>query len=327
MGLSERNIIARIADQQSAAAPDLLKGIGDDCAVVQKSGELVQLWTTDTLVEGVHFDCSWHPPYLLGRKAASANISDIGAMGGKPRFALLSLGLTADSEQDWIDAFMAGFLSRLEEHGMVLVGGDTVYSGERIMVSVTVCGEMDRERVCYRSAAKAGDLVWVSGFLGDAACGFELCRKGLHEPPGYASLIAAHLDPQPQLLLGQALAQSGCMHAMMDLSDGLATDLAHICKASGVGAEIEAGQVPLSAALQQAAGVLVMSPLQLALSGGEDYQLVFTAAPDQSDMQQIAQSVGCKVHCLGRIVKGTGVVLCEGDRRRDIDFKGYEHTF
>ncbi len=327
MGLSERNIITRIAAKQSAAAPDLLKGIGDDCAVVKKAGKLVELWTTDTLVEGVHFDCSWHPPYLLGRKSANANISDIGAMGGRPRFVLLSLGLTAACEEEWIDAFMAGFLSALAEYDMVLVGGDTVYSGERIMVSVTVCGEMDGEKVCYRSAAKAGDLVWVSGFLGDAACGLELCRKGLHERPEYAPLVAAHLDPQPQAVFGQVLADCGGVHAMMDLSDGLATDLAHICKASGVGAEIKGDLVPLSDELQKASGVLGMSPLQLALAGGEDYQLVFTSALNQSDMQKIARSVGCHVYCLGNIVEGNGVVLCEGEVRQDIGFKGYEHTF
>ncbi len=328
MGLSERNIIDRIAEQQSAVAPDLLMGIGDDCAVVKKTGELVQLWTTDTLVQGVHFDCRWHPPHLLGRKAAGANISDIGAMGGRPRFALLSLGLTADCDEQWLDGFMAGFLSALDEHDMVLVGGDTVYCGERIMVSVTVCGEMYDKKVCYRSAAKAGDQVWVSGFLGDAACGLELCRKGLHDQPEYASLVAAHLDPQPQPVLGQALADSGCVRAMMDLSDGLATDLAHICKASGVGAKIDADLVPLSAALQKGAEMVGMSPLKLALSGGEDYQLVFTADPAQGKkLQKVAQSVGCDVHCLGRLVEGGGVVLCQGDGRRDIGFKGYEHTF
>lgn len=328
MGLAERNIIARIAGQQGTAAPDLLKGIGDDCAVIKKTAELVQLWSTDTLVEGVHFDCSWHPPYLLGRKAVSANVSDIGAMGGKPRFALLSLGLSPACEEEWVDGFMAGFFSALGEHDMVLVGGDTIYSGERIMVSVTVCGEMDAKKVCYRSAARVGEQVWVSGFLGDAACGLELCRQGHQEHPEHASLVAAHLDPQPQPLLGQILADSGVAHAMMDLSDGLATDLAHICKASGVGAEIDGGLVPLSAALKKASALLSMSPLQLALSGGEDYQLVFTTDVGQDNkVQHIAQGVGCHVHCLGHIVAGEGVVLCQGDRRHHIGFQGYEHTF
>lgn len=322
--LFERNIIAGIARQQKNAPTDLIKGIGDDCAVVRKSPGVVELWTTDTLVEGVHFDSSWHPPDLLGRKAASVNISDIGAMGGTPRFALLSLGMTARFGQDWVDQFTSGFLAVLAQYDMALVGGDTVFSGERLMMSVTVCGEMKEEQICYRSRALVGDRVWVSGNLGNGACGLELCRKGMQD--NYPLLRNAHLDPVPQVVLGQDLAASGLVHAMMDLSDGLATDLAHICKASGVGAEVIAEDVPMAAELVDAAGQLQLSPLKLALQGGEDYQLIFTAPEESGDaLIRLCQEKGFEISSVGRIVQGEGVVLCQDEERRDISFGGYEH--
>lgn len=325
---AERTIIAAIARQQAGTAADLVRGIGDDCAVVRKAGGLVDLWTTDALVEGVHFDLAWHPPGLLGRKAASVNVSDIGAMGGRPRFALLALGLSAACGREFVDEMMAGFLDVLAEHDMVLVGGDTVYAGERLMLSITVCGEMAEEQVCYRSAARPGDLVWVSGCLGNAACGLELCRRGLQGQQEYALLCRAHLDPQPQVRLGRRLAESGLIHAMMDISDGLATDLAHICKESGVGAEIMAEEVPLAIELQKAAAALKLSPMQLALQGGEDYQLVFSApAQNSNPLRNLSRQAGADITCVGRIVAGQGVMLRQDGSWRDITFQGYEHRF
>ncbi|MBU4263492.1 MAG: thiamine-phosphate kinase [Proteobacteria bacterium] len=325
---AERNIIAAIARQQVGTAVDLVRGIGDDCAVVRKAGGLVDLWTTDALVEGVHFDLTWHPPELLGRKAASVNISDIGAMGGRPRFALLALGLPAACRKELLDKMVAGFLDVLAEHDMVLVGGDTVYAGERLLLSITVCGEMAEKQVCYRSAARPGDLVWVSGCLGNAACGLELCRQGWQGQEEYALLCRAHLDPQPQVRLGRLLADSGLIHAMMDISDGLATDLAHICQASGVGAEIMAEEVPLAGELQKAAAALHLSPMQLALQGGEDYQLVFSAPAQNSEpLRNISREAGVDIACVGRIVAGAQVMLRQDGEWRDISFQGYEHRF
>ncbi|MCB2182212.1 MAG: thiamine-phosphate kinase [Desulfobulbaceae bacterium] len=325
---SERKVIAEIAGRQRTGAADLIKGIGDDCAVIRKSPGCVELWTTDTLVEGVHFDLSWHAPELLGRKAVNVNFSDIGAMGGKPRFILLSLGLTQAVEKAWLDAFMQGFLTVLEQYDVILTGGDTVSSGERIMISVTVCGEMDERHVCFRSQAQPDDRIWVTGTLGDAAGGLMLCQKGMFPAEKYNRLCQAHLDPKPPVALGSKLAKSGLIHAMMDLSDGLATDLAHICKASRVGAEIAGQDVPLSGELQSAARSLHFDPLKLALEGGEDYQLVFTAPPQNSQMLvELCSRENIEIICLGRIIDGDGVVLCRNGQRREIGFCGYEHTF
>ncbi|MBI5557316.1 MAG: thiamine-phosphate kinase [Deltaproteobacteria bacterium] len=326
--LSERKIIQGIARQATRRPADLVKGIGDDCAVVRKGHGLVELWTMDTLVEGVHFDLSWHPPRLLGRKAANVNISDIGAMGGRPRFALLSLGLPRACAAQLIDPFLAGFQEALGEYEVALVGGDTVSAGERLLLSVTVCGEMREDQVCYRSAAAAGDQVWVSGCLGNAACGLELCRRGVAGQGEYAALLHAHLDPHPQVGLGALLAESGLIHAMMDISDGLATDLAHICAESGVGAEVMAGAVPLADELLQAANLLGLAPLPLALQGGEDYQLVFTAPVENNEsLQTLCLQAGMKIFCVGRIVAGNRVMLRQDTGWRDITFGGYEHRF
>lgn len=322
----EREIIARIR-QAAGSSEDLLLGIGDDCAVYKTAPDRVSLVTTDTMVEGVHFDLRWHPPAELGRKAASVNISDIAAMGGLPRFALLSLALTQAIGSQELEAFMAGFLAVLSEHGMVLIGGDTVQGGQESVLSVTVLGEMAAAELITRKGARIGDVVLVSGFLGEAAAGLALCRRGLAREPGWQPLVGAHLDPVPQVALGRLLAASGLVHAMQDLSDGLATDLAHICAESGVGAEVAAEKIPLSPLLREAAARCGQSPLDWALAGGEDYQLLCTA-----DEQLVAplcalvrEKLGRELFAVGRIVAGGGVFLEEAGQRREISYQGYEH--
>lgn len=322
----EREIIARIR-QSAGSSGDLLLGIGDDCAVYKTLADRVSLVTTDTMVEGVHFDVSWHPPFELGRKAAAVNISDIAAMGGKPRFALLSLALTPAFDGHWLDAFMAGFLAVLAEHGVVLIGGDTVQSGHESVLSVTVLGEMAEVELLTRKGAQVGDVVLVSGFLGEAAAGLTLCRMGLAHDPGWQTLVAAHLDPAPQVALGRVLAASGLVHAMQDLSDGLATDLAHICAESGVGAVVVAEKIPLSSVLQRAAQICGQSPLDWALAGGEDYQLLFTAGERQvaALSSLVREQTGRELFVVGRMVEGHGVFLEEAGQRREISYRGYEH--
>jgi thiamine-monophosphate kinase len=322
----EREIIARIR-QAAGSSHDLLVGIGDDCAVYKTAPGRVSLVTTDTMVEGVHFDVRWHPPFALGRKAGSVNISDIAAMGGLPRFALLSLALAPAVGSRWLAEFMAGFLAVLAEHGVVLIGGDTVQSGQASVLSVTILGEMDEAELLTRKGARPGDLVLVSGFLGEAAAGLALCRVGLHLEPAWQPLVAAHLDPVPQVNLGRVLAASGLVHAMQDVSDGLATDLAHICAESGMGAVVDAGRIPISPITHKAAGVCAHSALEWALSGGEDYQLLFTVDERQLAALRglVREKTGRELHQVGRIVEGRGVFLEEAGQRREISYQGYEH--
>lgn len=326
MSGSERAFISAVAALAAGQAPGLIKGIGDDCAVLAKDGDQVLLVTTDTLVAGVHFDLRWHPLHLLGRKAAAVNLSDIAAMGGVPRYALLSAALSAEMSEEGLQSFMAGFVEMLREHAVVLVGGDTV-AAPCPTFSITVLGEMAGAEVCYRSAAREGDEVWVSGLLGEAAAGLALCRQPAAVPDRLAGLVQAHLNPQPRLALGRLLAASGQVHAMMDLSDGLATDLAHIGAASGLAALVVGRQLPLSAALRQAAVVLDHDPHHWALCGGEDYELLFTvAAGTGADLaRRVWTELGLKLSCVGRMISGAGVMLEEDGLQRPISYQGYEH--
>lgn len=330
--VSERECIDRIRRYvHDCDREDLIKGIGDDCAVIEKDGKNVQLLSTDTLVEGIHFDLTWHPPHLLGRKCASVNLSDIAAMGGKPGVCLLSVGFPG-SIPSWFDDFMAGFIAVLVSHDTVLVGGDTVKSRNDLIISVVVTGEGNRNRICYRSGAKPGDMVWVSGSLGNAAAGLELYRKKMvqsgDEQGRWHRLVRAHLDPTPQVDLGRVLAAGGLVHAMMDISDGLATDLAHLCRESGVGAEIDSRSLPIDDLLREAALELDTNVYDWVLKGGEDYQLLFTtAAEDEHKVKQLlADNPGGKISCIGRIADKNGVFLNLGDGEcREITFQGYDH--
>ncbi|MGB5685936.1 MAG: thiamine-phosphate kinase, partial [Candidatus Electrothrix sp.] len=247
--MTERDLIEQIRNLACDKGEGLVQGIGDDCAVVEKDQQHVWLLTMDTLVESVHFDCSWHPPYLLGRKAVSVNVSDIAAMGGRPVFALLSLGLPADFAPEWATELSRGINDACHQYGCLLIGGDTVCSPEKVTLTLTLIGETEKDRVLYRHAACPGDTIWVSGSLGYAAAGLDCFRSGeivgkKEYPSELAPCIKAHLDPEARVDLARALAQTGCVHAMMDLSDGLATDLSHLCQRSKVGARIEAEKLP-----------------------------------------------------------------------------------
>ena len=332
--LSEREIISRILGMtENIPNPgnDIVKGIGDDCAVLRKSEDKVWLVTTDTLIERVHFDLRWHPPFQLGRKSAAVNLSDIAAMGGTPVAALLSIGVIKP-EQPWLEDFLKGFIACLKEHGAFLVGGDTVKSEEGVVISVTAIGETFENQVIYRSGAQVGDMLWISGKVGEATAGLSLCKHQAetHQqiPDEWQPLMKQHLDPEPQTLLGRHLAASGFVNAMMDISDGLATDVAHMSAASKVGAEIIEEYLPKSASLEAAAGFLNIPLRDLMLRGGEDYQLLFSApVKHERELRQVASGKTEKeIYPIGRIVEGKGVYLVErGGGRREIGYQGYDH--
>jgi thiamine-monophosphate kinase len=324
--LTERDFIAQIRKRVAVSRPDLCRSIGDDCAVFAPEADRNLLVTTDTLVEKVHFDRRWHPAQLLGRKAAAVNLSDIAAMGGEPRYALLALAMESGIERNWLELFMDGFLAMLTEQKCVLIGGDTVKS-DRLTISVTIIGSAAADKVVYRSGARPGDLLWVSGQLGEAAAGLDLCRLADKQKERWPQLLRAHLDPRPRLELGRFLAASGQVHAMMDLSDGLATDLAHLCAESGCGAEVDADLLPLSPPLEQAAAHLGRSPVEYALAGGEDYELLFATAPEARHFLpgQALAATGLEISCLGRVMAQPGVFLRQAGELREIGYQGYDH--
>jgi thiamine-monophosphate kinase len=328
---TETEFIESIRTMARPGHPDVIMGIGDDCAVIRGPRDQVLLITTDMLLEGVHFDLSWHPPRQLGRKAAAVNLSDVAAMGGRAVAALLSICIP-DPELPWIREFLAGFVEVLQQHGADLVGGDTVRGKAGTLLSITILGEMLEKNILYRSGALHDDLVWISGPVGLAAAGLELLKAGPQAkkkfPETWQEFIEAHLDPEPQMELGRLLAESGLVHAMMDISDGLATDLAHMCAASGVGAEIAAHDLPLSKALAEAAKHAGVSAIDWQLKGGEDYQLLFAApAKNETALRQLAaEHAGGTFFCIGRFQRGSGVFLRTPDETRtDITYQGYDH--
>ncbi|MCF6290750.1 MAG: thiamine-phosphate kinase [Desulfobacterales bacterium] len=328
---SERELIARIRAMSGSVADDLVCGIGDDCAVIRTDDgdRLVRLLTTDSLADGVHFDRRWHPPFLLGRKAAAVNISDVAAMGGRPRFALLAMAVAPDLTGQWLESFLQGFVACLTEHDALLVGGDTVSCRRGAVITVTMVGEVEAGRVLFRNGARVDDSIWVTGPLGGAAAGLELCRQegeGISTAQ-WTDLVQAHLNPEPQVRIGSLLAASGKVRSMMDLSDGLATDLAHLCAASRVGAEIDEKLLPGPGTLAAAAERLHLSALDWMISGGEDYQLLFTAAAehDQTLLRLVRQAVGREIHRIGRVVETPGVILRTAGAGRRIDYQGYDH--
>ncbi len=332
--MKERELIDVIARLAGNKRKGLLRGIGDDCAVLEGKPGQVLLVTMDTLVESVHFDPNRHPPEKLGRKSVAVNVSDVAAMGGAPSFVLLSLGLPTGFDDQWVDRFMQGFTGSCREYGCLLIGGDTVRSPDRIVITVTVIGEAAADQVIYRSPARPGDTIWVSGSLGRAAAGLELCRAGAYKQPDplLESLVEAHLNPRARTAAGRLLAASGLVHAMIDLSDGLATDLAHLCEASRAGAVIEAENLPACQALYQASRLLHLDPVQLMISGGEDYELLFTAdSADTEDLLRLAARAGVDFSPVGVITTRSGVWLQrvgagQGEVEEvRIDFKGFDH--
>ncbi len=316
--VGERRLISAVRRSFPLRPAGVVLGIGDDAAVVRGPARL--LITHDLLVEDVDFRTALHPPRLLGRKALNVNLSDIAAMGGRPRHAVLGLALPGRTERAWLDAFLAGFREAARRAGVALVGGD-FSSAARVMIAVTVTGEA--RRFVTRGGARPGDRIFVSGTLGDAAMGLRLLERrgdaGMGRPSG--RLLRAFLDPSPRLELGALLARRGMASAMIDISDGLAVDLSHVAEESDLGAEIDLARIPLSRELRRASA----RPLELAIHGGEDFELLFTVRPrNLPRLRSLAKRFPLTE--IGRIVPGRRLLTVGLDgARRPLKVKGYEH--
>jgi len=325
---SEWDLITALSREFGPAPPGVILGIGDDCAAIEIPGPDYLLWTVDTLVEGVHFDLAYTSLAQLGWKSLAVNLSDIAAMGGDPGPALLSLGWPPDRDRRGALSFAAGLAQAAREYGVAVIGGDTVSSPEGLIVTVTLTGRVPAAQMLRRAGAGVGDLIFVTGPLGEAAAGLKILRHGLDLPRELQEgLTEAHLRPRPQLRAGRLLAQAGLATALIDTSDGIATDLYHICRASGVGARLPAAAVPVSPRVTAAAPHLGRDPLDLALTGGEDYLLLFTATPEVARrLPESFSRAGLAAPLpLGRIVEGDRVILETSAGEVDISGQGYDH--
>ncbi len=320
--LGEFGLIDRIAGQVGLE-PGIVIGIGDDAAAVEPTPGSATLVTTDMLVEGIHFDLSLCDPHTLGRKSLAVNLSDIAAMGGKPRHFLLSLALPEDTPVEFLDRFIKGLLEMAGEFCVALVGGDTCASRGGLVISVTVMGEQLPERVVSRGGAHPGDLIFVTGTLGDAALGLRLLRRGERTGPA----VMKQLDPLPRVREGLALAEAGMPTAMIDLSDGLLADLGHLLDLSGVGARVELEKIPLSESFLEQRSLLAEDPFLLPLAGGEDYELLFTVPPAKREAAgALLARLGTRATVVGEITPDGGlkVVAADGTEYRAAA-KGYNH--
>jgi thiamine-monophosphate kinase len=327
--LGEFGFISRIAAAVQVGA-GVVTGIGDDAAVTDLTPGMQLLTSTDMLLEDVHFRRSWHDPYRLGRKSLAVNISDIASMGGIPRWSLLSLAIPSDLPLDFLDQFTAGFLSMAMEHGVSLVGGDTCSSRSGLALSVTIMGEQFPEHVLRRTGARPGDEIWVTGTLGDAALGLSLLENAddaaLVEKAN-SFIIARLLDPAPRTAIGLALASSGLVTAMIDVSDGLLSDFGHISEMSKVGGVIQLEQLPLSDAFRFTARSCVPFPHHLALSGGEDYELCFTAHPaGREKIIALMKKCGVEASPVGIVTSSPEVAVHDaGGQPFHLPYQGFNH--
>ncbi len=306
--LGEFGLIDRLTAGLDSGGPAVLVGVGDDCAVIDDGGDGPLLVTCDLMAEGVHF-LSGAEPVALGDKLLAVNISDIAAMGGTPDHAVLALAIAPGLDVGYLERVYAGLDRRARRHGVSLVGGDTTASRSGLVLSLTLLGRGAPGRVLTRDAAHPGDRILVSGTLGDSGAGLLLLSGVDDEPPDLSRDHADHLRqrhilPEPRVELGLALAAIDGVHAAIDLSDGLASDLGHICRRSGVGARIDLDRIPLSAPLRSFAA----DPLALAIGAGEDYELCVTVTPPAVDSAlDAAVAVGVPLTDVGEIGDGEGV--------------------
>ncbi len=302
MPFTEKAVIERIR-RAAAKTRRYGLGIGDDCAVLPMPRGHEALVTTDFTLEDVHFRRAWHPADSVGHRCLARGLSDIAAMGGMPRAAFLSLAVPEELPQRWIADFTRGLLLLARHSGVQLAGGDTAESPGGILADIVVLGSVAAGKAVLRSGARPGDLIYVTGTLGESVAALNALQAGKKLRP---KSHPKHFYPQPRLAVGRFLREKKIATSMIDLSDGLSTDLGHICDESGTGAVVYAEALP---------GVRNNNDLPLALHGGEEYELLFTASPDRQVPRQVA---GVPITLIGEFIRGGSMKLAISDGKTKV---------
>lgn len=306
--LGEFRLIDRIS--RKAASKDILRGIGDDAAVIRIGGKFIAI-TTDTMVENDHFSLKYFKPEQVGMKAIEINASDIYAMGGKPMYALVSLVLRKDTSVEFVDKLYDGMRKSCRKHGIEIVGGNMTH-GREIVIDIDMIGGVERENIKLRSAAKPGDFIFVSGDLGKSRAGLQMFSNKIN---GHGVVKKAHLEPKANFKKVRPFLRY--INAMIDVSDGLASEVTRICEQSKVGAIIFRDNVPVDDCTRQAAHVLGEDAVNYALFGGEDFELVYTVS--EKNLNKV------KGFLVGQITKKKGVrIYCRG-KEKLLNKSGYDH--
>lgn len=321
--------------RERAAVSPSITGIGDDAAVFHTAAGKQSVITTDLLIEDVDFRRTTIPPYLLGHKALAVSLSDIAAMGARPRWSLISIGIPADVWQtDFVERLYSGWFELANRYDVHLIGGDTSRTEEKIVIDSIVLGECAANNAVKRSGAQPGDQIFVTGSLGAAAAGLRLVERGAHlaeknldddDSQKLDHVLLRQLRPEPRTGWGIIIGEERLATSMIDISDGLSSDLNHLCEASGVGALIDSSLLPIDRQVVELCGRRALDPLQLALHGGEDFELLFTVSPN--DVNRLPRRVdGTQLTRIGEIrIKGEGVRISEGPRTWDLNPGGWRH--
>jgi thiamine-monophosphate kinase len=317
---SEADLITWICRRTPRRAAGLTLGIGDDAALVAVPPGRELILTADLSIEGVHFTSTLHPPRAVGHRALARSLSDIAAMGGTPRYALVSLAASRRTGRAWLEGFYKGLFALARRFDVAIIGGDTAVVDGPCAIDVVVAGDVPRGQALRRSGAQPGDRIFISGRLGMAALGLRLLPTQVRRrKPVERAAIRAHLFPQPQCTLGRFLSEHRMATALMDLSDGLSIDLQRLCKASGVGARLFENRIPTPRIPDSE------DALSLALHGGEDYQLLFTVSAAKS--AKMPRHFGrIPLQCIGEIRASRGIEMVTPDGRTlPVEPHGYDH--
>ncbi len=323
----ENRIVKLLRDRYPAKGPLIKNGIGDDAAVV-RAGHGSEYWliTADMLLEGIDFRREWTTPRRLGCKSIAVNLSDLAAMGARPRFFVVTLALPAGISERWILEFYKGLTEPGSSEGAQLIGGDLSRSESGILISITAVGESLNRKVLYRSGGKPGDYLYVTGTLGRSAAGLKLLRDGFPHPKSrlQQEALRIHQMPEPRCESGLWLAQSGLISCRMDLSDGLSVDLPRMCAASGVGADIQTARLPIF----PKSDTWGCDPVNLALNGGEDYELLFAVPASRARLlEKTYPSRLPRISMIGKMIRDPGRVwvTAPGKMRRLLPELGFDH--
>jgi len=326
--LGEFGLIKRFSKQFLQKLPRGYTGIGDDCAIIPINEKEVLLVTTDMLIEDSHFLKNKISAFDLGLKSIMVNLSDMAAMGGTPDSAFLSIGLPAGSEIKWIDNFFKGIKSVCDEYGVYLMGGDTTKSPDRVVINIVVIGKGIQSEVKKRSAAKTGDIICVNDFVGDSGAGLRILLENLPQDRDSGWLVKRHNCPRANVKEGQWLAGRKDVHAMMDISDGIESDIHRLMESSNIGAEIELDRVPISAELFRVSAKYSWNVHEIAVTGGEDYCLMFTVAERSVDkiLQGYEKEFKRPFYRIGKIKEANaGLIFLYNGRSMALKKHGWDH--
>jgi len=327
--------LRRRVKAETSRSSSLVAGIGDDAAVFRSTAGKDTVITADLLVEDIDFRRTTTPPFLLGHKALAVSLSDVAAMGSRPMWSMVSVGVPEDVWQtDFVDRLYDGLLELANRYGVQLIGGDTSRTTENIVIDSIVVGECASGMSVLRTGAGAGDQIFVTGSLGAAAAGLRLIERGAHlaeqnladeDSQKLDHMLLRQLRPEPRVGWGIVLGEEHLATSMIDLSDGLSSDLNNLCSASGVGALIDSSQLPVDETVIELCGRRALDPLQLALHGGEDFELLFTVKP--ADVARLPRRVdGVEIKRIGEITSASeGIRISEGARIWELKPGGWKH--